>query len=459
MKSVGASLFAPSRKRRWFDVADVRIAADAEYVAEQDAYRVSSARSGYAQVKPIDAEAKGRADAEYTELKTRMRRTTAISGAIGAAVAGGIGGLNIAYAFGLGACASIGYLLMLQGSVDYVGGLSEKSEGEADSLTAAASARLASRFFGARFIVPVLPFVILGATVARSRAGVETRNGTGGTHLAAWLGSVPREQAAAIVLGLLTYKVPLLAQTAGEAVDSLAEVEVGTGTTGMLGTAAALAARTVKKQRIADGLDNTVDDGSASSGNGAFVFVFAGPSGAGKSTLISRLFAKFPDVFDFSVSHTTRKPRESETEGVEYSFTTPEEFQRMIEADEFVEHATVHGNSYGTSYAAIEAVLDTGRACVLDLDVQGVETLSKRENMCWSPRFVWVAPPSMEALEQRLSDRGTETEETLANRLDTATREMTYAATNNVFDLTIINDDIDAAGRELTAWIQDALER
>jgi guanylate kinase len=65
----------------------------------------------------------------------------------------------------------------------------------------------------------------------------------------------------------------------------------------------------------------------------------------------------------------------------------------------------VHGNSYGTSYPAIKAVLDTGRACVLDLDVQGVETLSKRENMCWSPRFVWVAPPSMKALEQRLSKK------------------------------------------------------
>jgi hypothetical protein len=150
---------------------------------------------------------------------------------------------------------------------------------------------------------------------------------------------VPREQAAAVALGLkLTYKLPLLVQTAGEAVDNLAEVEVGSCSEqrarSLLDTAAALAARTVKKQRIADGLDNTVDDGGASSGNDALAFVFAGPSGAGKSTFISRPFAKLPDVFDFSVSRTTRKPREGETDGVEYSFTTPEEFQRMIEADD-----------------------------------------------------------------------------------------------------------------------------
>lgn len=127
----------------------------------------------------------------------------------------------------------------------------------------------------------------------------------------------------------------------------------------------------------------------------------------------------------------------------------------MVEQEEFVEYARVHGQCYGTSYGAVGEVLRDGRVCIVDLDVQGVEAFRKKTGLEWDARFVWIAPPSIEVLEERLRARGTETADTLKKRLDTATRELTYAATNNVFDLTVINADLEQAYGELRVFVNE----
>lgn len=425
MKNVGTALYAASKTRKWFDIADVRIASDAEYVANQDAYRIKSARTGYADIGELDPNVKELYDAEYGAMKTAMLKTTALVGAGGTILAAVLAGIDNAYAFALGATAGLTYLFMLQNSVDSVG----------------SPTGLLGRLALARFVAPVLPFLVLAAQSPDSLGSLD-----------ALMGSVPKSQVAAIVLGILTYKAPLVLQTGSEAIDSLSEVDVKSGKTGMIGVTAGLAARALKKKKDPE------DSETESSTNGAkldrIVFVFAGPSGAGKSTLIKRLFQAYPDKFSFSVSHTTRSPRAREEEGVNYNFVSETEFETMIDRDEFIEYAKVHGNYYGTSKVAVDKILEKERICILDLDVQGVQALSTKYQLGWSPRFIWVAPPSLEMLKRRLKKRKSETEETLAKRLETATREMSFAATSKVFDLILINDDIDRAFDELAQFIE-----
>lgn len=151
--------------------------------------------------------------------------------------------------------------------------------------------------------------------------------------------------------------------------------------------------------------------------------VFFGPSGSGKSTLLKKILEDFPDKFGFSVSHTTRKPRSGEQNGVHYFFTEWETMKKDIEEGKFIEHAVYSGNHYGTSRAAVEAVQKAGKVCVLDIDVQGVKQI---RNTNLNPWYVFVKPPSLEVLERRLRDRNTESEESLAQRLKVAAQEMEY---------------------------------
>lgn len=433
MKDVGEKLFAATRKRRWFDVADVRVASDAEFVAAQDAYLVSSARSGYAEVPKMDDAAREAADREYAAMKARMLRITAVAGVSGTVVAAAVGGVEVGGAFGLGAASGMLYLLLLQMSVDSLG------EGSGVLSTAA------SRLVGLRFLVPALPFAVLALV---SGSGVD------GVHDASVLGPrfgmISPQAACAVILGLLTYKIPVLTQTGGEAVDSLAAMPLGTGTTGMLGTVAGMAARAVK------GVSTEGFAAETAATSAPLVFIFAGPSGAGKSTLIKGLFKKYPSSFAFSVSHTTREPREWEVDGVDYYFVDPAAFEAMVANNEFVEHATVHGNMYGTCFASISGVLASGKSCILDLDVQGVQALEeygkKGDSKAWLPRFIWVSPPSMSSLRERLEGRG-ESLESLEKRLDTATREIAFAATSRIFDLTVITDDRTRSFNELDRFV------
>ncbi|ETW09378.1 guanylate kinase [Aphanomyces invadans] len=173
--------------------------------------------------------------------------------------------------------------------------------------------------------------------------------------------------------------------------------------------------------------------------------VVSGPSGVGKGTLITRLLGKFSTQFGFSVSHTTRGPREGEENGVAYNFVTNDEFEAEAANNTFLEYAYVHGNGYGTSLQAVEAVQSQEKICVLDIDIQGVQQVKKSATKM---KFLFIAPPSMADLEKRLRGRGTETEEKVALRLTNAKAELDFAAQGH-FDKVLVNNDLDEAFAEL----------
>ena len=175
------------------------------------------------------------------------------------------------------------------------------------------------------------------------------------------------------------------------------------------------------------------------------LFVFSGPSGVGKGTLKAKLFEEFGDQLAFSVSATTRVPREGERDGVDYFFITQQDFADRIAKDDFLEHATFSGNSYGTPRSFVTGLLDKGVNVLLEIEVQGA--MQVREKMPESVS-VFILPPSYEELERRLRGRGTESEEKVRLRLETALAELPYA---EKYDYRIVNNDLDAAYKELRA--------
>jgi guanylate kinase len=183
--------------------------------------------------------------------------------------------------------------------------------------------------------------------------------------------------------------------------------------------------------------------------------VIAGPSGVGKGTLIERLRNEFPALFGFSVSHTTRQPRVGEQDGVHYHFTTVPEIQRDIEAGLFIEHAQVHGKFYGTSVAAVGAVRDKGRICILDIDVQGCRLVRDKK---LPAKFFFIAPPSMEVLEHRLRGRGTEDETAILKRLANAMGEIEAKDEPGLFDVVIVNDNLDKAFADIKEHLTEELK-
>ncbi|KAF9998372.1 hypothetical protein BGZ65_006123 [Modicella reniformis] len=178
--------------------------------------------------------------------------------------------------------------------------------------------------------------------------------------------------------------------------------------------------------------------------------VLSGPSGAGKSTLLKRLFADYPDRFGFSVSHTTRRPRDQEQDGVHYNFVDLEMFQKGIREKEFVEWAKFSDNHYGTTFQAIRSVNDQGKICILDIDMQGVKQV-KETNL--NPYYISIQPPSIEELEVRLRGRGSEMEDAIQKRLAAAQEELDYAKEEGVYDEIIINGDFETAYAQLKAFI------
>ncbi|TGJ87298.1 hypothetical protein E0Z10_g1441 [Xylaria hypoxylon] len=178
--------------------------------------------------------------------------------------------------------------------------------------------------------------------------------------------------------------------------------------------------------------------------------VISGPSGVGKGTLMGRLFESHPDTFTLSVSHTTRAPRPGEAHGVDYFYVQKAEFEDLIAADRFVEHAQFGSNCYGTSKATIEEQTSKGKVVVLDIEMEGVKQIRKSSI---DARFVFVKPPSFEALEQRLRGRGTEDESSVTKRLDQAKKELEYADIPGVHDIIIVNDNLDAAYKELEDYV------
>lgn len=190
--------------------------------------------------------------------------------------------------------------------------------------------------------------------------------------------------------------------------------------------------------------------------------VFSGPSGTGKSTLIKRLFGNHPDLFGFSVSHTTRKPRPGEEDGVHYHFTTPDTFERMVAENAFEEHAKFGGNCYGSSRKAVQDVAEGKgksidgttaegkRICIFDIEMEGVKQLKKSS---LNPRICFIQPPSVEVLEQRLRGRGDTSEDSIQKRLAQAKNEMEYCKNEGQNDKVLINDDLDATFKELDEWV------
>ncbi|KAF3658698.1 Guanylate kinase 1, partial [Capsicum annuum] len=181
-------------------------------------------------------------------------------------------------------------------------------------------------------------------------------------------------------------------------------------------------------------------------GNVEKPIVISGPSGVGKGTLISGLMKEFPSMFGFSVSHTTRTPREKEQNGFHYHFSDRSVMEREIKDGKFLEFASVHGNLYGTSVEAVEVVADAGRRCILDIDVQGARSVRASS---LDAIFIFISPPSFEELEKRLRARATETEEQIQKRLRNARAELEQGKSSGLFDHNLVNDDLESCYKNL----------
>ena len=178
------------------------------------------------------------------------------------------------------------------------------------------------------------------------------------------------------------------------------------------------------------------------------LIIVSAPSGCGKSTVVHRLMEKRENL-RFSVSATTRKPREGETDGVDYYFVSRQEFRRMVEENEFLEHAEYVGNCYGTPRAPVEEQLKKGCDVYLDIDVQGamqVKALRPETLM------IFLMPPSMEELERRLVKRGNNTPEEIKGRLAAAEREFAF---RDRFDYVVVNDEVERAVDEISQLIDE----
>jgi guanylate kinase len=176
------------------------------------------------------------------------------------------------------------------------------------------------------------------------------------------------------------------------------------------------------------------------------LFILSAASGTGKTSLANALIESVPNV-EFSVSHTTRAPRPGEKYGVHYYFVSREEFEMMVAAGQFLEHAQVFDNYYGTSRPQVEQRLKQGKSVILDIDWQGARSIKTRMPEAVS---IFILPPSRAALEERLIKRGQDSPDVIARRMRDAVSEMRHY---DEFDHVVVNDDFEAALADLRAII------
>jgi len=172
------------------------------------------------------------------------------------------------------------------------------------------------------------------------------------------------------------------------------------------------------------------------------LYVVSAPSGAGKTTLIKKVLNRFKTL-SYSVSHTTRAPRNNEQQGLDYFFISQEEFEEKISKDYWLEWAKVHGNYYGTSKNFIKTSLDQGKNLILDIDVQGTCQIIKSELEMVT---IFIMPPSIEILSQRLENRGSDSKKVIDKRIENAKIEI---AKKYMYQYVVINDDLNKAIEEL----------
>lgn len=175
------------------------------------------------------------------------------------------------------------------------------------------------------------------------------------------------------------------------------------------------------------------------------ILILSGPSGCGKSTLLNEVYKDINDYY-FSISTTTRDPRNGETHGVEYFFTTKEEFEKDIENGDFLEYANVHGNYYGTSLKPVKAALAEGKLVIFDIDVQGHELVRKQLND--DVTSVFITTPNLSELENRLNSRATDAQDVIEKRIKNAKGEIEHFRT---YDYLIINDNLEEASKQLVS--------
>lgn len=179
--------------------------------------------------------------------------------------------------------------------------------------------------------------------------------------------------------------------------------------------------------------------------NGLLI-VISGPSGAGKGTIYNSILQRMPEIMT-SVSVTTRKPRKTETEGVDYYFRTEKQFDEMIAADEFLEYAGVFDHRYGTPKSHVMEVIRRGGNIMLEIDVKGAEQIKSKFPSCVT---IFIMPPSFAVLEERLRGRGTDEEESIVKRLARSKKELEKF---ELFDYIVFNDDLNDAINECVSII------
>lgn len=192
-----------------------------------------------------------------------------------------------------------------------------------------------------------------------------------------------------------------------------------------------------------------MNTGVAGAGRG-MLFIISGPSGVGKTVLCNRMIERFPSMI-YSISATSRGPRGGERDGQEYFFYTPERFEAEIKEGLFAEWAVVHGNYYGTPRAFLDRQRDSGKHVLLNIDVQGAFKIRK---VYPDAILVFIMPPSIESLENRLRKRNIDSEAVLQQRLKNAREEMAHSGE---YDRVVVNDDLDVATESLALLLADCI--